>query len=114
VAPPERTALSETASVLPPVPTVFSSRTRVDREPARDVGEDESDADDDGNEAEGKGKGRCEDYLDDDGDEDEGKSGEDEVTDEEEVPPVMRFGPPKGVARTEGDFFLLTVIIINN
>ena len=35
VAPPERTARSGTASVLPPAPTISSSRLRVDREPAR-------------------------------------------------------------------------------
>jgi hypothetical protein len=34
VAPPERTACSGTASVLPPAPTVSSSRVRINREPA--------------------------------------------------------------------------------
>jgi hypothetical protein len=32
VAPPERAACSGTASVLPPAPTVLSSRVRVNRE----------------------------------------------------------------------------------
>ena len=118
MAPPEHTARSGTASVLPPAPTVSSSRIRVNREPARDVSEKGDE--DCCNEAEGKGKGRREDYsdeegskgryhdedyLDEDGDESEGESGEDEVADGEEVPPVMRFGPPKCVTRIEGDFF---------
>jgi hypothetical protein len=103
VAPPERTARSGTDSVLPPKPTISSSRVRVDREPARnDVGGEEGDEDGDGHKAEEKGKGidRDGDDSDEDGDEweGEGESGnedEDEDMSEGKDAPVMRFGPPK-------------------
>ena len=75
MAPPERTNRSGTASVLPPAPTISSSRVRVSREPARRVVDEErSDEDEDGDGAEKKGKGT---ELGEDGDEgedeDEGK-----------------------------------------
>jgi len=84
VAPPERTARSGTASVLPPAPTVSSSRVRVNREPTnRNETSDGGDSDEVG---------------DDSGDEDKDEG---QVTDEDDdmyvdEVPVMRFGPPKG------------------
>lgn len=98
VAPPKRTARSGTDSVLPPKPTLSSSRVRVNREPAS--ARSESDEDGDGEEAEEKGKSidRDGDDSDEIGDEREaeGKSGnEDEDMYEEQDAPVMRFGPPK-------------------
>lgn len=57
VAPPERTARSGTDSVLPPKPTVSSSRVRVNREPAcSEMGGVDSDEDGNGDKAERRGK----------------------------------------------------------
>ena len=115
MAPPERTNRSGTASVLPPAPTISSSRVHVSREPARRVVDEErSDEDEDGDGAEKKGKGTDGEELGEDGDEgededegedgDEGKDGDqdevgvwnrDEDMGEVEETPVVRFGPPK-------------------
>lgn len=76
VAPPERTHRSGTTSVLPAAPTVMSSRVRINREPARrDVDEEKSDEDGEGDEAEEKSK--VTDGGDLDEDEDLGGGGED-------------------------------------
>ena len=64
VAPPERTNRSGTASVLPPAPTISSSGVHVSHEPAcKVVDEEMSDEDEDGDEAEKKGKGTDGDEL---------------------------------------------------
>jgi hypothetical protein len=93
VAPPERANRSGTTSVLPPAPTVLSSRVRINREPVRrDVDEEKSgdDSDEegeeggDGDEGEGEGEGEGEDE--DEGgnrDEDDEGGNRDEDMDEE-------------------------------
>ena len=78
MAPPERTNRSGTTSILPPAPTVSSSRVRINREPVQRVlDEEKSDEDGDGDEAEKMGKGKDGDDLGEEGDE-----GEDEDEDE--------------------------------
>jgi hypothetical protein len=108
VAPPERTTRSGTASVLPPAPTILSSRVRIsNREPARrDLGEEKSDEDGDGYELEKRGKGR------DDSDGDEGED-EDIDMDEGKDAPILRFGPPKGrrdAASVDGKILIFVTV----
>ena len=90
-------------SVLPPKPTVSSSRVRVDREPAcNDAGGENNDEDSNIVKAGGKGKSVGDDLDDvdvvDQESEGEGEGEDDDMCEdmyEEKDAPVMRFGPPK-------------------
>ncbi|EDR02917.1 uncharacterized protein LACBIDRAFT_331912 [Laccaria bicolor S238N-H82] len=75
VAPPKCTGHSSTSSFLPPAPTVSSSRSRINREPAVTAAHEET-SDEKSDEEDG----------------DEGSDG-DERGEEQEV---IRFGPPRG------------------
>jgi len=115
---------------LPPAPTVMSSHVCINCEPIwRVLGEEKSDEDGDGDEAEKMGKGTDGDDLGEEGDEGEGEDededeggdvdedegvdvDEDEDMDEEKNSPLVRFGQGKATlaSSVEGKIFIFVAI----
>ena len=105
VAPPEHTACSGTASVLPPAPTVLSSLVHVNHEPASVLPPTPTISSsrvhinhEPTNRNETSDGGDLDEVGDDSGDEDKDEG---QVTDEDDdmyvdEVPVIHFGPPKG------------------
>jgi hypothetical protein len=109
VAPPERANHSGTTSVLPPAPTVLSSRVRINREPVRrDVDEEKSGDDsdeegEDGDEGEGEGEGEDEDEGGNRDEDDEGGNRDEDMDEEKKAT----------LASVDGKIFIFMAINFN-